>query len=197
MVFKSIIGTTCACLAVVSFNVNAAVTYQYAGNDYTNFYAAPSIYDTSMSINGSFTVDSKLISANGDISDQVTSYDFSDGVNTYSNTDPEGLSQFIVNTDSDGNITNWIIDIFDVSSLSPTVQPGDIISRIISQPDLDQADLTQCDFIVVTCVFSQIDGATIFNNQGSWSVVPVPAAAWLFGSGLIALIGLARRKGNA
>jgi len=191
---ESIIGAACTCLAVVSFNVNAAVTYQYSGNDYTNFYATPSIYDTSMSINGSFTVDSKLISVNGDISDQVTSYGFSDGVNAYSDTDPESLSQFIVNTDNDGNITNWIIDIFDVSSLSPTVQPGDIISRIISKPDLDQADVTQCDFIVVTCVFSQIDGATIFNNQGSWSVVPVPAAVWLFGSGLIGLIGFARRK---
>ena len=35
-------------------------------------------------------------------------------------------------------------------------------------------------------------------NYGSWlvrtSVVPVPAAVWLFGSGLLGLIGLARRK---
>ena len=36
-------------------------------------------------------------------------------------------------------------------------------------------------------------------NTGTWtvvpaSVVPVPAAVWLFGSGLIGLIGLARRK---
>lgn len=30
--------------------------------------------------------------------------------------------------------------------------------------------------------------------SGTLSMVPVPAAAWLFGSGLIALIGLARRK---
>ena len=29
------------------------------------------------------------------------------------------------------------------------------------------------------------------------SVVPVPAAVWLFGSGLIGLIGFARRKTNA
>ena len=29
------------------------------------------------------------------------------------------------------------------------------------------------------------------------SVVPVPAALWLFGSGLLGLIGVARRKGNA
>lgn len=29
---------------------------------------------------------------------------------------------------------------------------------------------------------------------GTWTVVPVPAAAWLFGSGLLGLIGIARKK---
>jgi len=29
---------------------------------------------------------------------------------------------------------------------------------------------------------------------GSASVVPVPAAVWLFGSGLLGLLGIARRK---
>ena len=39
-----------------------------------------------------------------------------------------------------------------------------------------------------------------WNFEGTWhtyeevSAVPVPAAAWLFGSGLIGLVGLARRK---
>ncbi len=31
-------------------------------------------------------------------------------------------------------------------------------------------------------------------TRGAHTVVPVPAAAWLFGSGLIGLVGLARRK---
>lgn len=31
-------------------------------------------------------------------------------------------------------------------------------------------------------------------NVGSASIVPVPAAVWLFGSGLIGLVGIARRK---
>jgi hypothetical protein len=33
-----------------------------------------------------------------------------------------------------------------------------------------------------------------FNLQGSMTVVPIPAAVWLFGSGLLGLLGLARRK---
>jgi len=34
----------------------------------------------------------------------------------------------------------------------------------------------------------------IFNGTGNLSAVPLPAAAWLFGSGLLGLVGMARRK---
>ena len=37
-------------------------------------------------------------------------------------------------------------------------------------------------------------GSALIRVSGSVSSVPIPAAAWLFGSGLIALIGVARRK---
>ena len=33
-----------------------------------------------------------------------------------------------------------------------------------------------------------------FSGTGSASVVPIPSAAWLFGSGLLGLVGIARRK---
>ncbi len=36
--------------------------------------------------------------------------------------------------------------------------------------------------------------ASVSGLSGSWSAVPVPAAAWLFSSGLIGLIRVARRK---
>ena len=32
------------------------------------------------------------------------------------------------------------------------------------------------------------------NNFGQTAVIPVPAAVWLFGSGLLGLVGIARRK---
>lgn len=38
---------------------------------------------------------------------------------------------------------------------------------------------------------------TIIGNLNSLTAVPLPAAAWLFGSGVIGLIGLARRRMNA
>jgi len=36
-----------------------------------------------------------------------------------------------------------------------------------------------------------------FNLKGTLAVVPVPAAVWLFGSGLLGLVGIARRKKKA
>lgn len=36
--------------------------------------------------------------------------------------------------------------------------------------------------------------AEVVYTPGSAAVVPIPAAAWLFGSGLLALVGIARRK---
>jgi hypothetical protein len=35
------------------------------------------------------------------------------------------------------------------------------------------------------------------SNVRAFSVVPIPAAIWLFGSGLLGLIGIARRKNAA
>ena len=43
--------------------------------------------------------------------------------------------------------------------------------------------------------FDAINGVTSAKFAGS-TVVPVPAAVWLFGSGLIGLIGIARRKNS-
>lgn len=62
-------------------------------------------------------------------------------------------------------------------------------------------DLTVADFGYTRVVFgfnnltseSVIDNASVI-NFGSVSAVPVPAAVWLFGSGLLGLVGVARRK---
>ena len=48
----------------------------------------------------------------------------------------------------------------------------------------------------VTTLTNGLNTDTVMVNIGAASVVPVPAAVWLFGSGLIGLIGLARRKAS-
>jgi len=53
---------------------------------------------------------------------------------------------------------------------------------------------TQLDFLSTAQLsFTLPQGATI-SSQGGFSVVPLPAAVWLFGSGLLGLVGVARRK---
>ncbi|RRQ21596.1 VPLPA-CTERM sorting domain-containing protein [Thiohalobacter thiocyanaticus] len=43
-----------------------------------------------------------------------------------------------------------------------------------------------------------LNGEIIFgHSEASLSAVPVPAAVWLFGSGLAGLVGIARRRRNA
>ena len=44
--------------------------------------------------------------------------------------------------------------------------------------------------------FQPFFAGTIHKDSGSPPAVPVPAAAWLFGSGLLGLIGVARRRRN-
>jgi uncharacterized repeat protein (TIGR01451 family) len=161
--------------------LDAAVAYQYTGNTYTFFpVGGLSVYNGSMSINGSFIVDSKLINVNGDITSQVISYSYSDGISTYSDEDPEGLAQFSVVTDSQGNITNWTINIVDVDPASPSLEPpGDTTSRIISRNDniavIDEAFIRVCDSKVNLCTFSTI-GRASSNNPGSWSTPQVDIA---------------------
>jgi hypothetical protein len=52
-----------------------------------------------------------------------------------------------------------------------------------------------------TSIAGSVGNELKFDNMGAWAVhdgnisaVPVPAAMWLFGSGLLGLIGMARRK---
>ncbi len=63
---------------------------------------------------------------------------------------------------------------------------------------------TSVDFVVDLAGTSLLNGNEIALHwgftcqndviEGSISTVPVPAAAWLFGTGLIGLVGIARRK---
>ncbi|HYQ73071.1 MAG TPA: VPLPA-CTERM sorting domain-containing protein, partial [Gammaproteobacteria bacterium] len=79
------------------------------------------------------------------------------------------------------------------SSLANTggSSPAELITQatmMIVWGSLDSAAITQIDFVVngVANMDTIIDNIT--------AVVPVPAAVWLFGSGLLGLAGVARRR---
>ena len=80
----------------------------------------------------------------------------------------------------------------DASSISDSNTDITSISRIIDGVDSNNNAL---DFQLgcITPGSSNIAGSGDCSSQ-SVSAVPVPAAAWLFGSGLIGIAGLARRK---
>lgn len=66
------------------------------------------------------------------------------------------------------------------------ISNGNVIPNLI--------DLSVLGFIDQLVISSAIDPAGLGYDNFSFNAVPVPAAAWLFGSGLLGLVGIARRK---
>ncbi|MDH5571391.1 MAG: VPLPA-CTERM sorting domain-containing protein [Gammaproteobacteria bacterium] len=211
MKFLKLALTTTA--LVLSTSANASVIYQYTGNQYTGFLNDESdIYDTTMSITGFIEFESPLapnLTVNGDESGNVTpiSYSFSDGINTFTHLAPPVFEDFDIGTDSSGNITSWYIELWDNYPSSPSIGDTSGFMDIIGSnyyPDWgggDQGNYGTCTEVQtvpygVYCRTDQNSGWT--DVPGTWStntsVVPIPAASWLFGSGLIGLVGLVRRK---
>lgn len=101
------------------------------------------------------------------------------------------------------SIREFSMDI-DMSSISTSIQVYDGLGSIILDSFFDTAvgyetiSLSSINGISGFSLFStqQIEGNAALDNVVV-STIPVPAAAWLFGSGLIGLIGVARRKSQA
>ena len=89
--------------------------------------------------------------------------------------------------------SQWLITIYDINLNA-------IESSNFSQPATDEAvffgfeSSTDIARITIDKVAGLSVGYTFLDDIRYEAVVPVPAAAWLFGSGLLGLIGVARRK---
>lgn len=113
----------------------AATTYTYTGNAYTT---ATGTFTTSMKITGSFTTATPLapnlpLAA---ITGLVTSYSFSDGVNSYDSSDANSrIMQFQVSTDAAGQVSTddpagaIVLEVWE-SGTSPH-SPGDLSSTVM------------------------------------------------------------------
>ena len=192
MACKFISGIAIVCLAVVTATPTiASVVYSYEGNNFDTF-SFPSSYNAAMSVSGSLTLASPLGMYFGGTVTPL-SFTFSDGINTFteSNTDYSG---FRFNTDATGAITQWAIEMY--IDVPDPVKIGDTFFYLMSQNVVDMGSMETCISISYTgsCSIGIDNGVIEPANVSGWSVVPVPPAVWLFGSGLIGLIGIARRK---
>lgn len=111
-----IVNTIALILLVLSF-YSQAETYTYTA---PNYHTAAPPYTTAMAIAGSFTTSSPIppSSIDFDLRPIVTSWSFSDGVNTQTEAnsglwDLAGLFPPIASTDADGNITSIIFMLFN------------------------------------------------------------------------------------
>jgi len=192
---------TTATALVLSTSANAAYVYSYTGNNYSNVHSANdptggNIYDSSMHLEMSFTTDNLITDFAGDAYALVTNYSVFDGVHLL--TDENSYQRaFNLNTDSAGNILQWQIYVSSSNIENRSVN----INGESYTGDIRDEDLTR-SYECVAGPFGDCVNATYwayeFDNSGTWSVsaVPVPAAAWLFGSGLLGLIGFSKRKAS-
>jgi hypothetical protein len=185
MSFKSIICATCACLAVLSFSVNAAVV---------------EIESNTVSI---VFVETEFSGVYGDAIPIDIEYSMDDGEPTTTDWFREWT---ITLRDSSGvaydfNSASAAIEDLENYLWTSTVyfpQPGNYTIDLFFGTYHLPGGAPGCGPNSGTCWNEHFDDILENGEHALMNVhlsaVPIPATAWLFGSGLIGLIGLARRK---
>ena len=197
---KSIIGAACACLAVVSFSANAAVI-SYDENTSSDLSLREHL--------GS--LDAGLNTVSGTTS--VSGYDY----------DFDGFTFTVLNGNQVDSIYIDYVSTSNLDVIFTLVKfPNGVDFGFETIADMTLGAKLEFSSPSIPHLTSDTDIISYFslgalptgeygllgsgiNSDGSYgelqytwgmnvSVVPVPAAVWLFGSGLIGLVGLARRN---
>lgn len=216
MDIKSISGTICACLAVVSFNANSALVERLGGLAY---------YDTDADL--TWLADANYSQTSGYDSDGLMAWSDAkswamglevDGISGWrlpdtlqpdpscSSQSSAGVSGGFYCTGSDmGNLFYNVLGGVPHTKIFNTHNDNYYLFENI-QSDiywLAQELTSDPDFAYYFSTYSGSQGAYLYKSDDfyAWAVhdgdvgaVPIPSAVWLFGSGLIGLIGIARRK---
>ena len=215
MFVKSFVGTACACLVVASFGVNAAVyniSSVLQGND--GGYGFSSFHDANDStpMSGPKLADISGPVISGTYNDMTGAFD---AVLTVSDAGPNVTLSGTLLFDGSGflSASSMIAVDFDGVSANPLLRdtvigflPGDICCSGAGDPNSFKnigGNMVMSLWGADWGYSGDFNDALANPYQGSklgmdlriqLTAVPVPAAVWLFGSGLIGLIGLARRK---
>ncbi len=209
---KSIIGTTCTCLAAISFNASAAIisTDRLAAGD--NLITRDTVsgldwLDLTETNNLSYDYVNGQLGVGG----QFAGFRYATGIEVVALWDNFGIN---LSAGQPTGITSMDPNVeVAVSFLGNTYNefnPGRYlygVDGLTSDFYIDITERRRLGAIIrgdnLTTRYHAIDGdGRPTSLSAVWlgsylvqtSVVPVPAAVWLFGSGLIGLIGFARRK---
>ena len=192
MVNKSILGVTWACLAVVSFNINAAII----DNGLTTLDTDTGYewLDVTETTNCSY----EIMSSGGNCNTiDLNSWTFASTADVYQLWSNAGITIENSTTFTVAN-TAEIISLINLVGITKTNNPTfygvngfmSDSSGLVAQLFVDGD--TSRDFTFTSPTPSSAIGGWFY--QANIPPVPLPAAVWLFGSGLIGLIGFARRK---
>ena len=206
-----ILSVASTLLLMTTVSANASYVYSYTGNNFNSF-SSTSAWDASMSVSGTFELPNAL--GSNLVGSQITpaSFSFTDGVNTITDADMAGNPQlynveFSFHTDSNGDITSWSIYL-DLGPVGTPFYPdtlGNIGDNLVRIHTTGGLFATAWDIgTVFTCTSINPDSSCatdaeygdITFSPGTWTVssVPIPSAVWLFGSGILGLVGVSRRK---
>jgi len=163
----------------------ALVAYTYTGNNFNTISGAG--ITTADFLSGSIIVDCGLLGGAGDCASlplanyipAIMNFSFS-GAGITIDDSTSFLLAGMFSTDATGMIVDWNIQ-------SQNAVPS---FATISGPSC-YTFYDSCDQL------STLNGTGYtFDDPGAWSatIVPIPAAVWLFVSGLLGLVGVARRK---
>ena len=170
----------------------ATTVYEYKGNPFELFQdpvgALPS---TLTALSGTMTLSIDL-APNLPLTSvyfDVLNFSFTDGATVLTKSSPEIKWNIWVSTDENSNIVDWDLNIFHYPAFA-----GDV--SFTSYTALARGSVLDGTAYAVDDSGGTTTLANVKDNPGIWTtrVIPVPAAVWLFGSGLIGLIGVARRK---
>jgi hypothetical protein len=156
---------------------HASAVYRYQGENYENPFGS---YDTTMSLTGTVEFATPLPpNLFGEVF--PIGFSYNDGVNTYMDEDIES-ARFGFATNPLGEIIGWEV-------LLMTTEALDFVYLVSENTMLGGQDSIPFSFSE-----GEFVGGAWSSSPGSWSLVPVPPALWLFGSGLLGLVGMARRN---
>lgn len=198
MVFKFLLAASYAYLALVSFNVNAApfVNILSDGNESTIKQEDLGVATISTLLSNTFNPDGGPTSVTSVFNAEVVqilngNITAVSGLNTTitTTTVPSGVIENLISIFNPvGNQTNITVN----SDGSVLYEGGNIYDSLFA----GESYFINFDY-VVTDTIDTVTSSFSLEIQGLGSpiaTVPVPAAAWLFGSGLIWLVGMSRRK---